>query len=72
MLIDERDQVSYPDLVQAGDGSVYLIYDRERKGAREILMAVFKEQEVMEGKISSDQSRLRVLVNRATGDRYPK
>lgn len=72
LLIDERDQVSYPDLVQAGDGSVYLIYDRERKGAREILMAVFKEQEVMEGKISSDQSRLRVLVNRATGDRYPK
>ncbi|MCE9532625.1 MAG: glycoside hydrolase [Planctomycetes bacterium] len=72
LLIDDRDQVSYPDLVQAGDGSVYLIYDRERRGAREILMAVFTEKDVLEGKPTSTESRMRVLVNRATGNRFAK
>jgi hypothetical protein len=65
MLIDERNSVSYPDGVQAPDGTVYVIYDRERTGAREILMATFTETDVEKGQASSPRARLRVVVNKA-------
>ncbi|WP_395746052.1 exo-alpha-sialidase [Prosthecobacter sp.] len=70
LLLDERLRVSYPDGAQASDGSVYLIYDHERGGpdsAKEILMAVITEADVLAGKLVSPHSRLRVLVNKATG-----
>jgi hypothetical protein len=65
-MIDERDGVSYPDGVQSPDGTIYIIYDYSRIGAREILMASFTEQHVM-GDGDPDGLRLRVLVNKATG-----
>ncbi len=70
LLLDERLRVSYPDGVQAPDGSVYVIYDHERGGpesAKEILMAIFNEADVLAGKLTSPNSQLRVLVNKATG-----
>lgn len=70
LLLDERLRVSYPDGVQAPDGSVYLIYDHERGGpesAKEILTAVITEADVLAGKLTSAKSQLRVLVNKATG-----
>jgi hypothetical protein len=71
LLLDERMNVSYPDGVQASDGRIYVIYDRERFSEREILMAVFREQDVAAGKSTSPQTRLRVLVNRAGGTGAP-
>lgn len=65
LVLDEREQVSYPDGVQAPDGRIYIIYDRERTGAREILMAVFTEADIRRGRATSRRARLRVLVNRA-------
>lgn len=65
LLIDERNSVSYPDGVQAPDGTIYIIYDRERTRAREILMATFTEEDVRNGQASSSKARLRVLVNKA-------
>src|SRR5690606_11570626 len=38
LLLDSRDHVSYPDAVEAEDGTIYVIYDRDRGGAKEILM----------------------------------
>ena len=67
LLLDERKYVSYPDGVQALDGALYLIYDFERRGAKKILMSVFTEDDVAAGKCVSDQARMRVLVNQATG-----
>jgi len=64
LLLDERKHVSYPDGVQAPDGRIYLIYDRERHGAKEILMAVVTEQDIAAGKCTSKHARLRVLVNK--------
>jgi hypothetical protein len=63
LLLDDRMNVSYPDGVQAPDGKIYIIYDRERFTAREILMAVFTENDVRNG--SSAAGRIRVVVNRA-------
>lgn len=30
MVLDERENVSYPDLAEDGDGNLYIVYDRER------------------------------------------
>jgi predicted neuraminidase len=67
LLVDERDGVSYPDGVQAPDGTIYLIYDYSRKGDKQIFIATFTEEDVMEGEFASDRARTRVLVNQATG-----
>jgi len=65
LLLDER-HVSYPDGVQAPDGSIYLVYDHGRYPgtAREIMMAVFTEDDVLTGKPSKN-TRLKVVINRA-------
>ena len=69
LVIDERKYVSYPDGVQAPDGSIYLIYDFQRTGEKQILMALFTEDDVAAGKCVSDHARMRVLVNQATGSK---
>ncbi|MGH9511406.1 MAG: sialidase family protein [Terriglobales bacterium] len=38
LLLDERADVSYPDGVESPDGVCYVIYDRERTRAKEILL----------------------------------
>jgi len=67
LLIDERVGVSYPDGVQAPDGTIYLVYDFERTGAMQILMARFTEDDVLRGKVLSARGALRRVVNQATG-----
>lgn len=67
LLLDERNGVSYPDGVQARDGTCYVIYDFNRKADKEILMAVFSEADVLAGKLLSPNSRRRVRINQATG-----
>ena len=68
LVLDERTGVSYPDAVETEDGVIYAIYDYDRRGDREILMAVFTEGDVEAGEMVSDEGRLRVLVNRAGED----
>jgi len=68
LLLDERRGVSYPDGVQAPDGAIYLIYDYSRYAAKQILMSVFTQEDVVAGECVSDRARLRVLVNQATGE----
>ncbi len=65
--LDERRNVSYPDGIQAANGLIYVIYDWERQRDKEILMAVFREEDVRQGKMISPDGRLRVRVNQATG-----
>lgn len=45
-LIDARGAVSYPDVSEDEFGNIYVVYDRERTGAREILMTVFNESQL--------------------------
>ncbi len=75
LLIDERDQVSYPDLKEATDGYIYITYDRERGSfrncfedveieAREILYAKITEADIINGSISTEDSRLKMVINK--------
>jgi predicted neuraminidase len=67
LLLDERVGVSYPDGVEAPDGTIYVIYDFDRKGARQILLSTFTEADVATGRFASPVARQRVIVNQASG-----
>ncbi len=62
LTLDSRNLVAYPDGVQSPNGTIYVIYDRDREGAGDILMAVFTEQDVLAGHIVSKQARLAQVV----------
>jgi hypothetical protein len=73
LLLDERAGVSYPDGVQAPDGRIYVIYDFNRgcnKAAlrdREILLAVFREEDVLARRFASAGARQKQVVSKGTG-----
>jgi hypothetical protein len=64
LLLDEREKVTYPDGVQATDGTIYVVYDYNRTPNGEVLMATFTEADVRAGKPVSDTVRLRGEVAR--------
>ncbi|QNN20865.1 exo-alpha-sialidase [Planctomycetales bacterium ZRK34] len=69
LMLDERTGVSYPDGIQAPDGTLYISYDRNRATDGEILMARFTEADVLAGKLVSDSSKLKMLISRPRGKR---
>jgi len=62
LMLDERNDVSYPDAFQFPDGSIGLTYDHERWPAAEILFARFREEDVLAGRVVSPDSFLKSLV----------
>ena len=48
LCIDTRNKISYPD-ADFHDGCIYLTYDRERTGAKEILFTSLTEEDIMGG-----------------------
>ena len=72
LMLDTRDRVSYPDGTEDDEGYIRIIYDRERFADREILMAVFTEEDILEGRLVSEKSRLKVLVSKASGPKSTK
>jgi hypothetical protein len=67
LMLDER-PCSYPFGCQASDGTIYVSYERNRWDNPEILLARFTEADVLAGKVVSNRARLRLIVNRATGE----
>ena len=64
LLLDERGGVSYPDGVEDKDGLIWIVYDRDRYGAAEILLAKFREEDVIAGKDVSGVTRVKQVINR--------
>jgi len=62
LLLDERDEVSYPDGFQLPDGRIFIAYDRERYGVKEILTASFTEDEILSRTITSPFSYTKQIV----------
>ena len=65
LLLDERKGVSYPDGFQSPDGIIYIIYDYDRTGAKQIFMTTFTEEDIAAGGYSTGKARARVLVHQA-------
>ncbi len=75
LLLDARNQVTYPDAQEAEDGSIYITYDRERgvkskcvedayQKAREILVARITERDIINGRLVSPNSYLAKIANK--------
>lgn len=71
LVLDERKGLSYPDGFQAPDGTLYISYDHNRATEGEILMARFREDEVLAGKLSQANSKLQLLISRPLKKREP-
>lgn len=67
LVLDERNGVSYPDAVQDRSGTIYIIHDRDRQGAKELLFHRITEADVLAGKLVSPGSDLKIIANKATG-----
>ena len=72
LLLDERGGVSYPDGVQDKDGLIWITYDRDRGGAGEILLAKFREEDVVAGKDVSGTVTLKQIVDKLNKPTVPK
>ncbi len=46
LVLDKRDNVSYPDAAFCKDGTILAVYDRDRKGCGEILFTAFTKDDV--------------------------
>ena len=64
ILLDARDDVSYPDVVQDEGGLIHVCYDRSRRGEKEILMATFTECDIERGAFVSPQAREKLLISK--------
>lgn len=75
LLLDERDNVSYPDAVEDENGYIYITYDRERGAflnslddvylqAREILIAKITEEDIIHGKITDSGSYIKKVASK--------
>lgn len=49
LLLDARENVSYPDADQTADGNIHVVFDRERTGAKDILYCRFTENDLLKG-----------------------
>jgi hypothetical protein len=64
LMLDERENVTYPDGTQGEDGTIHIVYDYNRTPEGVVLMATFTEQDALAGKPVSDSVQLRVEVAR--------
>ncbi len=69
LILDERPGISYPDGLQAPDGTIYISYDRNRSTDGEILLARFTEEDVLAGKLGGGKSKLKMLISRPQAPR---
>jgi hypothetical protein len=70
LMLDDREKVTWPDRVQAPDGTIYIIYDHQRytlnragkRGVGSVVMATFREDDVRAARVITDQTRLRIVI----------
>ena len=47
LLLDERKGISYPDGQQTKDGTIYIVYDYNRKTDQKTLITDFSEEDIL-------------------------
>ena len=69
LILDDRKGVSYPDGLQAPDGTIYISYDRNRSSDGEVLLARFTEEDVLANRLVGPKSALKLLISRPLAPR---
>ena len=67
LMLDERSGVSYPDIAQADDGTIFVIWDKGRSVEQEIRMARFTEEDVKAGDYVSEVSKSLISITKTGG-----
>lgn len=67
LLLDARVYASYPDGFQDAQGRIHIAYDFSRMREKEILCAVFREDEIEKKMLIHADSRLGALINKSFG-----
>ena len=67
ILLDERNDVSYPDVTETADGYLHIVYDLNRKTDKEILVATINEEDILAGKPVSEKAELKRVAVKAYG-----
>ncbi len=65
LILDEREDVSYPDAAEDKEGNIYIIYDYSRFNCKEILLCRISEEEILAGKIYRDTSFTKQVIDKA-------
>ena len=65
MLLDNCRNVSYPDVVQGDDGTIYIIWDRDRMETREVVIARLTETDIIAGKVVEGSSFCGHIVSKS-------
>lgn len=63
LQLDGRGDISYPDVIQDKDGTIYVIHDHERYGALEIIMHAFTEEDIIAGAFQSSAAKQGVIIS---------
>ena len=63
LVLDERKNAAYPYGCQAADGTIYIVYDRNRDNYGEILMARITEKSIKENS-QRPEDGLRLIVTK--------
>ena len=61
LVIDRRNNVSYPDAIQTRDGQIHVVYDRDRFTSKDILYCRFSENDILQ---SNEKGIVRARVNK--------
>ena len=64
LLIDPGDS-SYPDAVEDENGNIYLVHDRGRYAAREIVVSRFTEEDILNGRLTDHSSFVNQIISKA-------
>lgn len=55
IVVDKRAKTSYPACRQLADGTILMVYDRDRYGDMDILFTRFSEQDIIDGNVPTVQ-----------------
>ena len=64
LLIDPGDS-SYPDAAEDENGNIYLVHDRGRYAAREIVFSRFTEEDILNGRLTDHSSFVNQIISKA-------
>lgn len=68
LMLDERFDVSYPDMSIGPDGSLYIIHDRAREVSKEVLVSRIREEDIISGQVLSPSSFQNNIISKAPAE----
>lgn len=70
LLLDGA-EVSYPEAVQAEDGTIYVTHDRNRYTTGEVILHKFTEEDIKAGAFVSEKARQGIVISKVTRETAP-